>query len=141
MTFVKSISGGFKGFSGDNATSGPNGVTTAGHWLFVSDSPSRVVTIDLRTDRVVSTVSTGGGVDPTTGLGFRADELAYDPDDGLLMVANNADTPPFATLITVDSGIGQLTVFKRITYPDATNGAEAPVWDPRPVFSMNRSRK
>src|SRR5262249_35062232 len=62
-------------------------------------------------------------------------ELAFDPEDGLLLPVNNADDPPFATLIKVDQGTGKLTVLKRITFDkahgvDATNGAEQPVWDP-----------
>jgi hypothetical protein len=32
-------------------------------------------------------------------------------------------------LITVDTATGQLAVFKKITFTDATNGAEQPVWD------------
>ncbi len=43
--FVKQINkGGFKGFAGSNDTAGPNGVVVSGHWLFVTDAPSRVVT-------------------------------------------------------------------------------------------------
>ena len=122
-TFVRQIHGGFKGFTGSNDTSGPNGVVVAGHWLFVTDAPSRVVTIDLRTDTIVGEVSTGGGPD------LRADELAYDPQDGVLLVVNNADSPPFATLIQVDTPTGKLTVGQRITFTEATNGAEQPVWD------------
>jgi hypothetical protein len=119
----------FKGFTGNNGTSGPNGVVAAFPWLFVTDAPSRVVTIDLRTGKTVGDVSTGGAD------GLRADELAYDPKDGLLLVVNNADTPPFATLITVNKATGALTVGKRITLDaahgvDATNGAEQPVWEP-----------
>jgi hypothetical protein len=121
--FVRQIRAGFKGFTGSNDTSGPNGVVVAGHWLFVTDANSRVVSIDLRTDNVVSDVSTGG--EP----GLRADEIAYDPDHGLLLPVNNADSPPFATLIKVDKRTGQLTVGKRITFTNATNGAEQPVWD------------
>src|SRR5207247_351650 len=64
---VKQIQGNFKGFTGNNDTSGPNGVVTSGHWLFVTDAPSRVVTIDLRTDQIVSEVNTGGAT------GLRAD--------------------------------------------------------------------
>src|SRR5207244_2903985 len=47
--FVKQISASppFKGFTGSNATSGPNGVVAAFPWLFVTDANSRVVTIDL----------------------------------------------------------------------------------------------
>src|SRR6266446_2585391 len=121
--FVKQIKANFKGFTGSNDTSGPNGVVVSGHFLFVTDANSRVVSIDLNTGAVKGDVSTGG--EP----GLRADELAFDPDDGLLLPVNNADSPPFATLIKVDKKTGQLTVGKRITFTNATNGAEQPVWD------------
>jgi hypothetical protein len=120
----------FKGFTGNNATSGPDGVVAAFPWLFVTDANSRVVTIDLRNGKTVSDVSTGGAP------GLRADELAYDARDGLILAANNADTPPFGTLISVNKATGALTVGKRVTLDtahsgvDATNGAEQPVWDP-----------
>ena len=44
----------FAGASGNNDTSGPNGVVVSGHWLFASDfstssKSGRVVTIDLNT--------------------------------------------------------------------------------------------
>jgi len=130
-TFTKQIaaSPAFKGFSGSNATSGPNGVVAAFPWLFVTDANSRVITIDVRNDKTVSDVSTGGAA------GLRADELAYDPDHGTLLVINNADAPPFGTLISVDKTTGKLTVGKRITFDaahgvDAQNGAEQPVWNP-----------
>src|SRR6266540_185440 len=128
-TFDRQISGGFKGVAVVNGVvqggqSGPNGVVAAFPWLFVTDAPSRVVSIDLRTDTVVSDVSTGGADN------FRADELAYDPKDGLLLVINANDTPPFGTLITVNKANGQLTVGTQISFPFATNGAEQPVWDP-----------
>ncbi len=100
-TFLKQISGGFAGvkFKADgtanNDISGPNGVVTSGRWLFVTDAPSRVVSIDLNTDLIVDTVFTSASAN-------RTDELAYDPDSGTLLVVNNADDPPFATLITVN---------------------------------------
>ena len=83
-TLVKQIPGGFKGVAVVNGVvvngqSGPNGVVAAFPWLFVTDAASRVVSIDLRTDTVVSSVSTGGADN------FRADELAYDSKDGLLL--------------------------------------------------------
>ncbi len=120
----------FRGFTGNNATSGPNGVVAAFPWLFVTDADSRVVAIDLRNGKTVGHVSTDGAP------GLRADELAYDPKDGLVLAVNNADTPPFATLISVNPVTGALAVAKRITFDkmhsgvDATNGAEQPVWDP-----------
>jgi hypothetical protein len=136
---VDQITGGFAGATGNNDTSGPNGVTVSGHWLFVTDAPSRVVTIDLRTKLIVGEVHTGGAA------GLRADELAYDPRDGLLLAVNNADDPPFASLIKVDSNTGALALQKKIVFTDlahdpqgsfpsgqvATNGAEQPVWEPR----------
>jgi hypothetical protein len=136
---VDQIAGGFAGATGNNDTSGPNGVVVAGHWLFVTDAPSRVITIDLRTRQIVGEVNTGGGA------GLRADELAYNPPDGLILAVNNADDPPFATLIKVDPTTGALAVQKKIVFADlahdpqgslpagqvATNGAEQPVWEPR----------
>jgi hypothetical protein len=121
--FVKQINkGGFVGFTGSNDTSGPNGVVVSGHWLFVTDGRSRVWSFDLRTDAPVSVVSTGGV--------NRADEAAYDPKDGILLAVNNADDPPFATLLHVNQATGQLSVGPRVTLDFATNGAEQPVWDP-----------
>ncbi|HTO49521.1 MAG TPA: hypothetical protein VML91_17930 [Burkholderiales bacterium] len=127
----------FAGASGNNNTSGPNGVTVSGRWLFASDcgkssattcgTGGRVVTIDLSNGKTVSDVSTGGKA--------RADEIAYDPHDGILIAINNADDPPFATLISVNKSTGALTVGKSIIFDqshagfDATNGAEQPVWD------------
>jgi len=133
-TFVRQIAGGFKGFTGNNDTSGPNGVVVIGRpgrqFLIVTDANSRVVSINLQTDTIVNEVSTGGAP------GLRADELAYDPVDNLLLPVNNADDKPFATLIKVNPKTGELTQPKniegvdRITFTDATNGAEQPVWDP-----------
>jgi len=118
----------FAGVQSSSNTSGPDGVVSAGRWLFVTDAPSRVVSIDLQTGKTVSDVSTGGA-----GKN-RADEIAYDPEDRLLLAINNADTPPFGTLISVDTN-GKLTVKQRVTLDtahgvNATNGAEQPIWDP-----------
>src|SRR3989454_2738627 len=117
--------------AGANDCAGPNGVVGAFPFLFVTDAPSRVLTFDLRTSppTAVSEVFTRAG-DKT-----RADELAYDPRDGLLLVINNASTPPFGTLISVNKANGHLTVGPTIPFDaahgvDATNGAEQPVWDP-----------
>jgi hypothetical protein len=93
----------------------------------VTDAGSRVVSIDLTNDQIVSDVKTSASPN-------RADELAYDPESGTLLVINNADEPPFGTLISVNKKTGQLTVGAKITFDaahgvDATNGAEQPVWD------------
>jgi hypothetical protein len=117
--------------AGANDCAGPNGVVAAFPWLFVTDAPSRVLSFDLRTTppTTVSEVTTQAGEKT------RADELAYDPKDGLLLVINNAAAPPFGTLIKVEKTTGGLTVMTHILFDkahgvDATNGAEQPVWDP-----------
>jgi hypothetical protein len=135
------LQAGFKGFTGTNGTSGPNGVTTGGHCLFVTDAPSRVVSFDTKffPPKMVSAVSTAA-MDLN-----RADELAYDPADGVLFPINNADNPPFGTLIKVNGTTCALTqpsapppgvaasdrvIFNAANGANATNGAEQPVWDP-----------
>src|SRR6202011_2703911 len=82
-------------------------------WLFVTDGGSRVVSIDLRTDAAVSDVVTRAADNN------RSDELAYDPEHGLLLVINNADSPPFGTLISVNKSNGNLTVGAQIPFTDA----------------------
>lgn len=135
------LTGGFKGFTGTNATSGPNGITTWGHCLFVTDAPSRVVSFDTSVfpPKMVSAVSTASG-----DLN-RADELAFDPHDSILLPINNADSPPFGTFIKVNISTCALTqptapapgvaapdriLFNVAGGVDATNGAEQPQWDP-----------
>lgn len=132
-TFVKQIVGGFRGFTGSNDNSGPNGVVVNRNFLFVTDAPSRVVTIDLRSDAIVGEVHTC--VPPSKPPACvvsdnRADELAYDPEDSLIMAVNNADDPPFATLIHVDRNTGALTWQASVSFTDATDGAEQPQWVP-----------
>jgi hypothetical protein len=121
--------------AGANDCAGPNGVVAAFPWLFVTDAPSRVLAFDLRfnppqTVSEVFTKTVSGVPDPT-----RADELAYDPKDGLILAINNAASPPFGTLIKVNQTTGALSVVTNIILNaangvDATNGAEQPVWDP-----------
>jgi hypothetical protein len=140
-TLLFQLTGGFKGFTGNNGTSGPNGVTTGGHCLFVTDAPSRVVSFDTSTfpPTLVNAVTTASG-----DLN-RADELAFDPHDNVILAINNADTPPFGTWVKVNPATCALTqptapapgvaapdriLFNVAGGVDATNGAEQPVWDP-----------
>ena len=123
--------GGFVGFTGNNDTSGPNGVVVVhsedehedghegGGELWATDGNSTVKVFDLRTRERVATISTGGV--------NRADELALDQRDGLIVVANDAESPsPFVSIISVESR----DVVMRIVFDDATNGIEQAVWDP-----------
>jgi hypothetical protein len=130
---ILQLPGGFAGFSGNNNTSGPNGVATSGHCLIVTDAPSRVVSFDTTTFTLINSVNT----DPSSPN--RADELAIDPRDSLILAINNADTPPFGTFIKFDPMTCRLTApnpaTDRVTFDlahgvDAQNGAEQPIWDP-----------
>jgi hypothetical protein len=129
----------FVGFTGNNDTSGPNGVLATFPCVFAGDGNSRVVAFNwaMGVTNVAGTLNTGGT--------NRVDEMAFDPKDGVLMVTNGADTPPFATLITISKPtcamsnpikvpLGTLptatNVSPAVSNPTATNGAEAPAWDP-----------
>ncbi|HEY1441952.1 MAG TPA: hypothetical protein VGF65_14265, partial [Mycobacterium sp.] len=96
--------------------------------IFAGDGNSRVVSFNgsVSFTTVVSSFNTGGA--------FRADEMAFDPKDRLLLAINNADTPPFGTLINVSSTCvlsqPKTIFFTAANGVNATNGAEQPVWDP-----------
>jgi hypothetical protein len=110
--------------------------------LWVGENPlpgsaSKVEVFDLKTKTSVATISTGG-------VG-RADELAYDPLDHVLLIANDRETTcvmgvctgpaPFITFINTETR----TVLGAIDYPQVVFGAtpatvsnhglEQPVWN------------
>jgi hypothetical protein len=135
-TLLYSIPG-FVGQQG-RRLSGPNGVVAInlrgelgageGHdrkELWVGDGvlpggESTVKVVDLETKSVVATISTHGN--------HRADELAYDPVDKIILIANDADVPtPFVTFISAETRMALGTLF----YPQSTGGIEQPVWDPQ----------
>lgn len=112
---------GFKGFdaAGGSEVSGPNGVVAVGrHEFWAGDGDSTVKAVDLRTKKVIASIPTGGKK--------RADEVAYDARDHLLIAVNNADDPPFVTFISTRSH----QVVGRLELKRASDGAEQPVWDP-----------
>ena len=112
--------GGFKGFTGNNDTSGPDGVVAEGDRLYAGDGDSTLKVIDVESRTIINTVSTGGTK--------RVDEMALDSQGRRLLVVNNADDPPFMTLISTKPG--NAILFGHITVPGATGGLEQPVWNP-----------
>jgi hypothetical protein len=134
-TFKKRI-GGFVGIklngagtAVDNNHSGPDGVTSHGKWLYAGDGDSTLKVIDLYTGKIVATLSTGG----TT----RVDEMALTTDGKLLLAANNAEDPPFATLFTAngDDASNSVSFLTKITADNAVIPSgfglsiEQPAWD------------
>ena len=127
-TFVTTITG-FVGNVG-SGVSGPNGVLVInkrgelgageGHHrkeLWAGDGNSTVKVVDLETNSIVDSISTGGT--------HRADELAYDPTDKIILIANDRDAVPFVTFISAETH----TVLGSLSYPQTTGGIEQPVWD------------
>jgi hypothetical protein len=110
---------GFAGNTGNRITGGPAGIVAVPqlNQLWAGDGDSTVKVVDLTAKAIIASISTGGK--------FRADELAYDSLDHIIMIANADDSPPFLTFISTDS----LAVLGKITYPADQVGLEQSVWD------------
>jgi hypothetical protein len=120
--FVGSV-GGFLGVvmkngKQNNDVSGPDGVLVIGNEAWAGDGDSTIKVIDLKANKVVDTIKTGGE--------SRVDEMAYDAKDGVFIGVNNAEEPPFATLVSTKPGHKLLG---KIAFEDATDGAEQPVYN------------
>jgi len=94
---------------------------------------SKVFFIALPAGPVFAEVDTGGHIGCVPAC--RADELAYDPADHLILVANDRDQDLFVTLISTED---TPHVVGKIFYngttagnPVSTGGIEQPVWDKR----------
>lgn len=112
------------GFIGDGPkgnVSGPNGVIAInkGTEAWAGDGDSTVKVIDLKAGKIVDTISTGGKK--------RADEIAWDPKNEVFIVANDADEPPFVTLISTKPGH---KIIGKIEFPQATEGIEQSAYNP-----------
>jgi hypothetical protein len=131
--------GGFKGAvlnpnnTVNNNVSGPDGVASHGRWVYGGDGDSTLKVFDLDGNPATAlkqVVSTGG----TT----RVDEMALTTDGTLLLAANNAEDPPFATLFNAngDAPKSNVSIISRITVSNAIVPAgfglslEQPSWDP-----------
>ena len=121
----------------NNDVSGPDGVMTVENkQLWVGDGNSRVWVLDAQTGALANTngepnpISTSLPADTNPN---RADELCYDSVDHLVMVANNADDPPFASIISTQT----YKVVAHIAFdgskgaPKSNMGAEQCQWSPR----------
>ncbi len=122
---------GFAGQQKSTSISGPDGVLTVSnstqHTLFAGDAGSLLRTYNITSNALpppvqFSPINTGGK--------FRVDEMAYSPSANLVLVANNADTPAFGTLVNASTGA---IVHGHIVIPGAapTDGLEQSVWDPK----------
>jgi hypothetical protein len=139
LKFKRTI-GGFAGVvlngSGavNNNKSGPDGVTSHGRWLYAGDGDSTLKVIDLNAPTLSAlkqSISTGG----TT----RLDEMALTPDGTIIIAANNAEDPPFATLFQAngDAATSAVSVITKITVDPSIIptgfglSIEQPTWEPK----------
>jgi hypothetical protein len=124
----------YAGFTGNNDTSGPDGVLTVHKphgvtELWVGDSPGKVWVLDATSG---ANILGAGNFISVTGT-TRADELCYDPDNHVIMIASPGEKPPFVTFIDANSH----TVLSKLVFdgtnniPNATGGLEQCQWSPK----------
>ena len=83
----------FKGATGNNNTSGPDGaMIVQAREIWAGDGDSTLKILSLANGSLLATISTGGQ--------FRVDEMCFDPVHNIGFVANNADNPPFITAVS-----------------------------------------
>jgi hypothetical protein len=139
LTWKRTI-GGFVGIKPaapaavNNNISGPDGVTSHGRWLYAGDGDSTLKVIDLdapNASAIKQSIPTGGST--------RVDEMALTTDGELLIAANNAEDPPFATLFRAngDRSTNSTMILTKVTIDPAIVPAgaglsmEQPTWEPK----------
>jgi hypothetical protein len=110
--------GGFVGQKASNDNSGPDGVVYVPSGSVYVGDVNVVKVVDPVAGAVTKTITTGTA-------GFRTDEGCYDPDDKLIMFANPADSPPYATFISTTTN----TVVATLLFSTSV-GLEQCVYDP-----------
>jgi hypothetical protein len=141
---------GFIGQTGNNETSGADGVLTVTSGgittLYAGDGNSTLkvfnvtTTATTATASLVTSIATGS---PVTTL--RVDEMAYSPLTQQVLAANNAATPAFGNLFSTNNGHPPVTLIgspsanpptNQITIPAILGGfpgggLEQPAWNPQ----------
>lgn len=143
------FAGGFVGIQPTSATvannSGPNGILVVNngniHQLWSGDgvhcTGTTTVTCTGTSQVLVHQLDKNGlpksnapFVSVDVGGQRRADELAYDPDDQLIVIANDDDLDLFLTFIRVSNTASNIKVVKKLSLPEADGcGIEQPVYD------------
>lgn len=108
-----------KGDKVNSDKSGPDGVIAIGGEVWGGDGDSTLKIADAKTLKVTYTTATGGKT--------RLDEMAYDPKNQVFIGVNNAEEPPFATLISTKP---DHKVIAKVVFTEAEDGAEQPAYNP-----------
>jgi hypothetical protein len=155
-TYLGTAGGGsFVGINAVNSNgSGPNGVLSIGGGIlyagdgnstvkvlnastapavpgpFANPPTATITTVNPTTTGTYPTVCGGAGLPTTGAANNRADEMAFDPKDKVVLVINDAACPPFGTFISTTTN----TIVGSIAFPTAgvggAPGVEQPTWDP-----------
>jgi hypothetical protein len=115
-----------------NAKSGPDGVVIIGNQVWAGDGDSTLKVIDIGSLKITDTIKVTDPTDATVTL--RVDEMAFDANDHILAAANNANVPPFITLVNTDTHqiLGQIVFDGSNGTPNATDtGIEQAQWSPK----------
>jgi hypothetical protein len=146
---------GFTGQTGNNNTSGANGVLTVTSGgvttLYGGDGNSTLKVFDVTSTATTASASLQANIatgSPTVAM--RVDEMAFNPRDSQVLAANNAATPAFGNLFSTSSGHPPVTLNgtplpgNQITlsmaqggFPDG--GLEQPVWNPQTTVNGGAS--
>ena len=136
--FVSRVTG-FVGNAKDGIEGGPNGVivVNGGANLFVSDGDSTVKVVDVKASRIVATLATGGKM--------RANNMAYDPANRIVLLANSNEEVPFLSLISTEPGY---RILAKIPVPQSGENLERSVfqassgmfWTAIPVLKSDISK-
>jgi len=113
--FVSRITG-FVGMTRSGNTSGPNGIVVVDRELWVSDGDSTIKVVDITASAVTATFATGGK--------RRANAMAFDPQNKIVIVANSNDDPPFLSLISARDR----KVLAKIPVPQSAENLERSAW-------------
>jgi hypothetical protein len=139
-TMVNQFKASFAGNTGNNDTSGPNGVLSLDNrgtvQVWAGDGPTTADTsCGETTCSTVKVFAFPSGTlihtIPTHGV-RRADELCHDPADHLIQIANDAEADvsghnPYVSFISTDT----YKVLGTLSFPEATNGIEQCQWSER----------
>jgi DNA-binding beta-propeller fold protein YncE len=115
--YVSRITG-FVGKAKSGTLSGPNGllVTKGGAELWVSDGDSTIKVVDLKTGKITTTIATGGK--------RRANGMAFDPKNRIVIAVNSNDDPTFINLLSSESR----TILAKISVPQSAENLERSAW-------------
>jgi len=128
-TLTQYKNAGFQGFSGNNDTSGPDGIATVNNHteVWVGDNPGKVWVQDSTTLAVKALP--GGATNPIlVGGTTRADEFCTDTKNHVVMIASPAEDPPYVSFISTQTYkvVGKL-IFDGLNLPMTAGIGHAPL--------------